>query len=92
MALVVGVAAACGGSGSDVLTYDEFKAQAYQEPDTGAYVLNGDELVESEAAMQDLDDRYLDSVAAAADRATSWAPRRNPDCQPAGSADDRGRR
>ena len=44
MALVVGVAAACGGDGSDVLTYDEFKAAAYQEPDTGAYVLNGDEL------------------------------------------------
>ncbi len=69
MALVVGVAAACGGDGSDVLTYDEFKAAAYQEPDTGAYVLNGDELIESEEAMHDLYDRYLDSVAAAADRA-----------------------
>ena len=28
-------------SDSDVLSYDEFKAQSYQEPDTGVYVLNG---------------------------------------------------
>ena len=35
-ALVLGLAAACGGPESDVLTYEQFKAQAYQEPDTGA--------------------------------------------------------
>jgi len=69
MALVVGAAAACGGSSPDVLTYDEFKAQAFHEADTGAYVLNGDELVEDEAAMRALYDRYLDSVSDAIDRA-----------------------
>ena len=60
--------AACG-SEADVLTYDEFKAQAYQEPDTGYYVINGDELVETEEAMQSLYDSYLESVADAEDRA-----------------------
>jgi hypothetical protein len=62
-----GLVAACS-SGSEVLTFDEFKAQAYEEPDTGVFVLNGDELVEDEAAMHALYDRYLMSVADAADR------------------------
>ncbi|HEU0030657.1 MAG TPA: M57 family metalloprotease [Kofleriaceae bacterium] len=59
------------GCGSDdgVLTYDEFKAQAYQEADTGNYILNGDELVDSEDAMHSLYDSYLQSVADAQDRA-----------------------
>jgi hypothetical protein len=65
-ALALGLCACA--SNSDVLTYDEFKAQAYQEPDTGMFVLNGDELVETEEAMQSLYDSYLQSVADAADR------------------------
>lgn len=56
-------------SAPDVLTYDEFKAQAYQEPEDGAFIINGDELVEDEAGMQDMYQRYLDSVADAEARA-----------------------
>jgi hypothetical protein len=59
----------CGASGDEVLTYEEFKAQAYVEEDTGNYILNGDELVETEAQMQELYDLYLQSVSDAADRA-----------------------
>ena len=68
--LLLAVALAVGCStDSDVLTYDEFKAQAYQEPDTGNYIVNGDELVESEDQMQVHYDAYLTSVADAEDRA-----------------------
>jgi hypothetical protein len=60
--LALGFCIGCG-SGPDVLTYDEFKARAYQEPDTGLYLINGDELVETEEQMQTLYQSYLDSVA-----------------------------
>jgi serralysin len=61
----IGLLVGCGQSSTDVLTYEEFKAQAYVEPDTGIYILNGDEIVEDEAQMQLLYNRYLDSVDAA---------------------------
>ncbi len=44
------------------LTYDEFKAQAIQEPDTGVFVLDGDHMVETEADMQALYDNFLQSL------------------------------
>jgi hypothetical protein len=53
---------------TDVLTYDEFKAQAFQEPDTGLYVVNGDEIIDTEAGMVAAYDMYLASVAFAEDR------------------------
>ncbi len=52
----------CAGSDPDVLSYEEFKAQAYVEPDTGVYIINGDELVVDDVAMQEIYQRYLDSV------------------------------
>jgi dual-action HEIGH metallo-peptidase len=61
---------ACASSSSptpDVLTYEEFRAQAYQEPDTGAFIINGDELVADEDAMRSQYESYLDSVQAAID-------------------------
>lgn len=67
--LLLGTLAACAASDQDTLTYDEFKAQAHQEPGTGVFIINGDELVEDEAGMHALYDRYLDSVREAADRA-----------------------
>src|SRR5262245_11003029 len=57
--------AACSSS-NDVLTYDEFKARAFYEPDTGMYIINGDELVETDDAMYAEYESYLDSVAQAA--------------------------
>ncbi len=66
--LALGLFTGCSSSEPEVLTYEEFKARAYQEPDTGFYVTNGDELVETEEQMQALYQSFLDSVADAADR------------------------
>lgn len=65
-----GFAICACGNGSDVLTYDEFKAQAYYDVEADVYVINGDELVEDEAQMQSMYQRYLDSVADADARAS----------------------
>jgi hypothetical protein len=70
LVFAAGLAVGCSSSSDiEVLTYDEFKAQAYQEPDTGNYIINGDELVETEEQMQSIYDAYLASVADAEDRA-----------------------
>jgi hypothetical protein len=64
---VVAVAVAAAGctdaGGVDVLSYEEFKAQAYREPVTGTFVVNGDERVITEAGLREVYDAYLDSVA-----------------------------
>ena len=61
--------AICACNGSDVLTYDEFKGQAFYDADNDVYVMNGDELIEDDAQMQDMYQNYLDSVAEAQARA-----------------------
>jgi serralysin len=53
--------------GEDALSYEEFKAQAVLEEDTGIYIMNGDEIVADEAAMFDIYQRYLESHYAAVD-------------------------
>ncbi|MEJ7598304.1 MAG: M57 family metalloprotease [Kofleriaceae bacterium] len=76
LALGLGVGCSSNTTTTDLpetLTYDEFKAQAFQEPGTGNFIINGDELVESEEAMQSLYDSYLQSVSDAADRADGLA-------------------
>src|SRR5688572_22855830 len=60
-AIAISVLAAGCTVGSDALTYEEFKTHAYQEPDTGIYVMNGDEIVVDEAAMFDIYQLYLES-------------------------------
>lgn len=57
----------------DVLTYEEFKAQAYQEPETGMFIVNGDEVVETEEQLRAMYERFLGSVTAAEDRAEGLA-------------------
>jgi hypothetical protein len=71
-AFLIGLWAGCS-SDPDVLTYEQFTAQAYQEPDTGLRVCNGDELVETEEAMAALYEAYLGSVADAADHEAGLA-------------------
>ncbi|NVB84919.1 MAG: hypothetical protein HOV81_41515 [Kofleriaceae bacterium] len=66
-AFAVALLAGCSSAGPDVLSYEEFRSQAAVEPDTGMYIMNGDELVEDDAAMRDLYDRYLDTVDATND-------------------------
>ena len=64
----IGLMAAAGCTvGSDALSYEEFKAEAVVEPDTGMYIMNGDEIIESEEAMFDMYQRYLESHYAAVD-------------------------
>ncbi|HLL25484.1 MAG TPA: M57 family metalloprotease [Kofleriaceae bacterium] len=46
----------------EALTYDEFKARAYLEPETGLYIINGDEVIETEEAMLASYDSFLQSL------------------------------
>ena len=73
--LALGLAAiGCSGApGIDVLTYEEFKAQAYQEPETGMFIVNGDEPIESEDQLRQMYDAFLDSVAQAHAREDGYA-------------------
>lgn len=51
-------------SDSDVLSYEEFRDQAYFDKETGTYVVNGDELVETEADMRAMYQSYVASAKA----------------------------
>ena len=52
--LALAVAGACAQGGEeDILTWEEFKALAYQEPETGVFVANGDEMFETEELLYD---------------------------------------
>ncbi len=64
LALGLGVAG-CSDGDAGVLTYEEFKAQAYQEPDSGVFVINGDEAIENEARLQEIYESYLAEVSRA---------------------------
>jgi len=61
--------AGCAPDGVEPLTWEQFQAQAYLEPDTGQYVVNGDELAGDVIGLRAAYERYLDSVGDAADRA-----------------------
>jgi len=64
----IGLVAGAGCTvGPDVISYEEFKAQAAVEEETGVYIVNGDELVDSEDAMLDVYHRYLESAYDAVD-------------------------
>jgi hypothetical protein len=66
--VLLSTAAAAGagcGAGDGALTFDEFKAAAYVEPDTGMYVLNGDELAEDVVQLRVEYERYLANFQAA---------------------------
>jgi hypothetical protein len=57
----------------EALTYDEYKARAYQEPETGMYIINGDELIETEEAMMQSYENFLQSLADAKLREEGYA-------------------
>lgn len=54
---------ACGSSQDEPLTYEEFRSLTYQEEDTGVFILNGDELAETEVELRQAHARYLDAFA-----------------------------
>jgi hypothetical protein len=68
VAMLAGVTllgAACGApetNGPETLSWEEFRAKVYQEPDTGVFVFNGDEAVESEAALREAYERMVSGV------------------------------
>lgn len=49
-------------SESSLLSYEEFRDQAYQDPETGIYIVNGDEPVETEAGMRAVYQSYVETV------------------------------
>jgi hypothetical protein len=55
-------AGACADADSDTLTFEEFEAQAYQEPDTGFYIVNGDEPARNIDELRDMYEGYLAST------------------------------
>ena len=55
----------CATEDPNTLSYEEFRDQAAFDAETGTYTVNGDELVENEAAMQAMYQRFLASVEAA---------------------------
>jgi serralysin len=72
LALGLATVGCSGGSQIDVLTYEEFKAQAYQEPETGIFIVNGDEPVQNEEELRAMYERFLDSVGKAEARADGF--------------------
>lgn len=65
MACVVlgAIVAGCSApSTPSALSYEEFKAHAYRDPETGVYVINGDEPAFSEAELQSAYRAYRDSM------------------------------
>jgi len=59
--LIACVGTSCAATEDDY-TYDEFRRMVWQEPDTGYYIVDGDELVEDEAGLR----AYYDAVLAPA--------------------------
>jgi serine protease len=51
----------CAATDDSPLSFEEFKLQAYHEPDTGMWVVNGDEAYETEAQLGYVYEQYLDS-------------------------------
>jgi serralysin len=66
-ATVLGLAACSSTPDPTVLSYEEFKAQAYHDAETDTYVVNGDELVENEQAMREVYNGYLQTVSDVSD-------------------------
>ena len=58
------VASACAGEVTETepLTFEEFTQQAYHEPDTGFYIVNGDEPARDLDDLREMYDSYLESV------------------------------
>ena len=62
----------CGRPPSDSAptTLEQFRAAAYLEPETGVYVVNGDELAETEADLEAAFARYMGEAAPVAEAAS----------------------
>jgi|GEM_PF-1552217 hypothetical protein len=52
-----------GASVAPTLTWEEFRSKVYQEPDTGVYIANGDEMFSDEKELREFYDLYFSSEA-----------------------------
>lgn len=57
VAVVMTSGCGAGEAGESGLTWSEFQELVYQEPDTGIYVVNGDEIIETEQELRAFYDR-----------------------------------
>jgi hypothetical protein len=81
---------ACADDGADgPLTWEEFQAQAFREPETGVYVINGDEPAADLATLADRYQDYLGTEAKVAAIADGVGATRQPSIvNRVGGADD----
>jgi hypothetical protein len=63
IALALLAATGCATTEDGPLTWEQFRDQAYQEPDTGMFIVNGDELAETVALLEEAYWRYRDGAA-----------------------------
>ena len=52
----------CATDSSDVVSWEEFQARAYHEPETGLYIMNGDEPVKDLGELRAMYERYVDQA------------------------------
>jgi hypothetical protein len=57
-----GFLAGCADTTTPVPTWEEFQAMVYQEPDTGVYIVNGDEIIESEEELRGFYDAMVGQI------------------------------
>lgn len=81
-------AVGCGAQ-DPTLTYEQFKATVYQEPDTGFYIYNQDEIAENEDQLRDAYARYIGDEALANRTDGVAAKQNNLIVNRVGSADDK---
>jgi hypothetical protein len=65
------LAGCAGGSQQEQeqqLSWEEFRAQVYQEPDTGIFIVNGDEPILNETGLREFYDRMIDEQASAGEQ------------------------
>lgn len=60
----VAIAIFLGGCvvGEKLLTYDEFRAEAHQDPETGRFVVDGDIFTDTEAELREAYDAYVEAA------------------------------
>jgi hypothetical protein len=51
----------CAGAGDEAISWEEFQARVYTEPDTGVMIINGDEAHENLAQLAETYWRYIES-------------------------------
>ena len=56
----------CGGG--EQLSWEQFQTMIYREPDTGMYIVNGDELISTERGLRELYDQLVAREALTADK------------------------